>query len=203
VTDLDPERWSQLWSTATKAVPPMEYFERLLAMYSEPHRRYHNCHHIADCLHEFNQVRQLAADPLAVELAIWFHDAVCDSHAADNEERSAELAKDWMGKFGADAALGDSVGQLILATKSHDSKLHVDAPLLVDVDLSILGQTAEWFWKYEGQIRMEFEWAPENIFATKRAEILDRFLACKRIYSTEHFFGRYEKRARVNLIASL
>ena len=50
---------------------------------------------------------------------------------------------------------------------------------------------------------MEYEWVPEDIFATKRAEILDRFLTRKRIYSTEHFFGRYEERARVNLIASL
>jgi len=150
-------------------------------MYSEPHRHYHNCQHIADCLHEFDQVRQLATAPLAVELAIWFHDAVCDPHAADNEERSAELAKDWMGKFGATAALTGSVWQLILATKNHDAWLHPDAPLLMDVDLSILGQAAEKFLKYEAQIRMEYEWVPENIFATKRAEILERFLARKRI----------------------
>jgi len=52
---------------------------------------------------------------------------------------------------------------------------------LMDVDLSILGQAAEKFLKYEAQIRMEYEWVPENIFATKRAEILERFLARKRI----------------------
>ena len=181
----------------------MEYFGRLLAMYSEPHRHYHNVRHIADCLHEFDQVRQLAADPLAVELAIWFHDAVYDSHAANNEERSAELAKDWMGKSGAAAALTDAVGQLILATKSHDASLHADAPLLGDVDLSILGQPAERFWKYEAQIRMEYEWVLENIFAPKRAEISERFLSRKRIYNTEYFFRMYEKQARMNLVASL
>jgi predicted metal-dependent HD superfamily phosphohydrolase len=81
--------------------------------------------------------------------------------------------------------------------------LHADAPLLVDVDLSILGRAAERFWKYEAQIRMEYEWVPEDIFATKRAEILDRFLRRRRIYSTEHFFVRYEKRACTNLLASL
>jgi predicted metal-dependent HD superfamily phosphohydrolase len=144
-------------------------------------------------------VRQLAVDSLAVELANWFHDAVYDPHAADNEE----LAKDWMSKFGAAPALTDWVGDLILATKSRDSTLQADAPLLVDVDLSIIGGAAERFWKYEEQIRMEHECVPEDISATKRREILDRFLRRKRIYSTEHFLIRYEKRARTNLIASL
>lgn len=78
-------------------------------MCSESHRHYHNCLHIAGCPHEFDQVRKLAADALAVELAIWFHDAVYDPLAADNEECSAELAKDWMGKFGTAAAL-DGLG---------------------------------------------------------------------------------------------
>lgn len=167
----------------------MECYARLLAMYSEPHRHYHNGHHIADCLHEFDQVRQLAAAPLAGDLAIWFHDAVYDSRAANNEERSAELAKDWMGKSGAPAALTDAVGKLILATKRHDASLHADAPLLVDVDLIILGQPAARFWKYEDQIQLEYEWVPEKLFASKHTEILERFLARRRIYNTEYFFG--------------
>ena len=107
-----------------------------MAMYSEPHRYYHNLLHIEDCLGEFDRAKQLATDPTAVELAIWFHDAVYDPRAADNEERSAELAKAWLSDLHASDALTDSVGRLVLATKSHDASLHADAPLLVDVDLS-------------------------------------------------------------------
>lgn len=203
MNELSPERWSHLWRAATNAVPPEEYFAFLVALYSEPHRCYHNARHIADCLGELDQVRQLAAEPLAVELAIWFHDAVYDPRAADNEDRSAELAKDWLSKSGAKTALADSVGRLILATKSHDASGHGDAPLLVDLDLSILGQPSERFWEYERQIRAEYSWVAADVFAAKRAAILQNFLARARIYQTEFYFQRLETQARDNLRASV
>ena len=149
------------------------------------------------------RVLALAADLLAVELAIWFHDAVYDPQAADNEARSAGLARDWMGKCGAAAALTDAVGQLILATKSHDATLHADAPLLVDVDLSILGQPPDRFWEYERQIRDEYSWVDKGMSAARRAEILQRFLARARIYHTALFFHRLETQARTNRRASV
>ncbi len=171
-------------------------------MYSEPHRHYHNLRHISDCLSQFDRARHLAADPVAVELAIWFHDAVYDPHAADNEERSAQLAEDWLKKAHASEALAGSVRGLVLATKNHDASLHADAPLLVDVDLSILGQPPDRFWEYERQIREEYAWVAENVFVTKRAEILQSFLARKRIYNTDFFFHPLEAQARINLRAS-
>lgn len=172
-------------------------------MYAQPHRRYHNLEHLADCLREFDRAKHLAADPAALELAIWFHDAIYDPRAADNEERSAELAVDWLGKSQASYALTDSVRRLVLATKSHDASLHVDAPLLVDVDLSILGQPPERFWEYERQIREEYSWVAAEVFAAKRAEILQKFLARPRIFNTEMFFQQMEAQARINLQASV
>ena len=171
-------------------------------MYSEPHRCYHKLAHIDDCLGEFDRAKQLATDPAAVELAIWFHDAVYDPRAADNEERSAELAKDWLSDVHASDALTDSVGRLILATKNHEASLHADAALLVDVDLSILGKPPEQFWEYERQIREEYAWVEKSVFAAKRAEILRRFLARERIYQTG-IFHRIEAQARANLRASV
>jgi predicted metal-dependent HD superfamily phosphohydrolase len=73
---LNPERWSRLWKSATGKVAPDRLYPRLLEMYAEPGRHYHNARHIAECLNEFDQVKQLAAEPVAVEFAIWFHDAV-------------------------------------------------------------------------------------------------------------------------------
>jgi predicted metal-dependent HD superfamily phosphohydrolase len=172
-------------------------------MYAEPHRHYHNQQHIADCLNEFVQVRQLAVESDAVEFAIWFHDAVYDPRAGDNEERSADLAEQWLKAGGATAGLVKSVQQLILATKAHDWTLHPDAPLLVDVDLSILGQSPDRFWEYENVIRAEYSWVEPATFATKRSEILDRFLARPRLFQTEYFFQRFEAQARSNLRASI
>ena len=81
--------------------------------------------------------------------------------------------------------------------------MHPDAPLLVDVDLSILGKSEERFWEYEAQISREYDWVPESMFATNRAEILERFLARQRIYSTKQFYDRYEREARANVQASV
>jgi predicted metal-dependent HD superfamily phosphohydrolase/GNAT superfamily N-acetyltransferase len=159
--------------------------------------------HIAECLGEFDAARDLAREPVAVELAIWFHDAVYDTHAVDNEDRSAGLAKRRIEEAGGNAELSKSVAALVLATKAHDPSLHPDAPLLVDVDLSVLGQAKERFEEYETQIRREYEWVPQATFAEKRTEILERFLARARIYSTDLFFSKYESRARANLLNSV
>jgi len=171
--------------------------------YAEPHRHYHNLQHIADCLAEFDRVRCLAGSPMAVELAIWFHDIIYNPKASDNEEQSAELATIWLSQGGADADLVESVRRLVLATKAHDATLHPDALLMVDVDLSILGQPEAQFCDYERRIRQEYQWVPANVFAAKRARILEGFLKRQCIYHTPNFQTRFETTARSNLQRSI
>lgn len=203
MSGLDRDRWNDLCREAEASKGVQRWYNQLLQLYSEPHRHYHSCQHIAECFKEFDRARVLAREPLAVELAIWFHDAIYNPRAADNEERSAGLAAQFLTETGDVKNLKFSVVQLVLATKVHDGFLHADAPLMVDVDLSILGQAPERFWKYEQQIRQEYEWVPEETFAAKRAEILERFLSRKKIFSTESFFRKYEEQARSNLAESI
>jgi len=198
---LDRDRWNKLCRGATKETT--RWYGRLHELYSEPHRHYHNAQHIADCLKEFDSARDAAHEPLAVELALWFHDAIYNPRAADNEERSAELAAQFIRETGVAKEFEPAVIQLVFATKHHDGTLHRDAVLMVDIDLSIFGQTSERFWKYEEQIRGEYEWVPQNIFTTKRADILERFLLRDRIFGTKFFFSKYEKQARINLAESV
>jgi len=202
VNEFNPLRWTKLWGAT--ATPVSEaIFARLATRHAEPHRHYHNAQHVAECLVEFDRVAHNANSSAAVEAAIWFHDAVYDPPAADNEERSAELAQTSLRQLGAKADLIDAVMRLVLATKKHDVSLHPDASLMVDVDLSILGQDPDRFWEYENQIRAEYDWVPAATFATKRAEILEGFLARPRIYNSEAFFHRFEAKARDNLRASI
>ncbi|SPE55376.1 conserved hypothetical protein [Verrucomicrobia bacterium] len=198
-----PDRWIELWREVNAQGQPLLAYQEMASLYAQPHRHYHTLRHIDECLAEFDSARHLARQPVALELAIWFHDAVYDTHAQDNEERSADLAKRCISAAGGDGNLGASVCALIMATKTHDPSLHPDAPLLVDVDLSILGRPTERFQEYEAQIRREYEWVPQTTFIAKRADILEGFLARERIYSTEPFFAKYEKQARANLQNSL
>jgi predicted metal-dependent HD superfamily phosphohydrolase len=203
VKPLNQERWLTLWQRACLADDANSCYQQLSSLYSQPHRYYHNCFHIADCLREFDLAKHLACHPGAVELAIWFHDAVYDSHAADNEERSAELAADCLVKAEGPKDLVQDVRRLILATKPTSIPLSQDEKLLVDVDLSILGQSEQRFWEYEQKIRQEYSWVPKEVFAAKRAEILEQFLARRGIFSTEWFCAKYEDQARRNLRASI
>jgi len=192
-----------LWKAAGAAEAPAEWYERLTTAYAEAQRHYHNRQHIADCLAEFDQAQHLARQPAAVEFALWFHDAVYDPKAGDNEEQSAALAQRCFAEAGTSGPLAAAVARLVMATKSHEVGADSDTGLVVDVDLSILGQDERRFCDYEQQIRQEYAWVPKAVFASKRAEILQRFLARDRIFVTEWFRNKYERQARQNLEVSI
>ena len=197
------DRWLALLQSAGASGAASSWYERLATAYAEPQRHYHNHRHIAECLEEFDQARHLARQPIAVELALWFHDAVYEPKAGDNEERSAALAKASLNECGIGAPVVDTVSRLILATKNHDAGPDPDAGLTIDVDLSILGRDEKRFFEYEAQIRREFAWVILEVFRSKRAEILQRFLDRERIFATDWFRKKYEQAARRNLAASI
>src|SRR4029079_6072397 len=137
---LNRERWLQLWRTVSSTDDGDKRFEILATRYAEPHRHYHTPQHLAACLAEFDSARHLTSQPIAVELALWFHDVIYDTHAGDNEEQSALRAEHCLSDAGADSDLHKSLRELVLVTKTHNPMAHVEAPLLVDIDLRILGQ---------------------------------------------------------------
>ena len=196
------DRWLRLWQAAGASDDGTRWYETLTRAYAEPQRHYHNRQHVAECLAEFDRARHLTQQPVAVELALWFHDAVYDPKAGDNEEQSAALAKSCLEAAGL-PRLATTVGDLVMATKSHSTEAGPDAALMVDVDLSILGQGEQRFAEYEAQIREEYRSVPNPIFNFKRAEILERFLARSRIYATDFFATQYEQQARRNLEGSI
>ena len=79
----------------------------------------------------------------------------------------------------------------------------IDAQVLVDADLSILGAHPARFREYEAQVRGEYGWVPDEIFRPARAKILKEFLGRPYLYCTAHFRERYEAQARRNLEHSL
>jgi predicted metal-dependent HD superfamily phosphohydrolase len=159
--------------------------------------------HLEECCEQFGRARSLAVDPGAVQLALWFHDAIYDTRRPDNEQESAAWAVRVLTGVGAPTPLQDSVSGMILATKHHATPDSPDAALTVDIDLSILGAPQPRFDEYEAQVRHEYSWVPEAAFRGARAKILREFLARSRIYSTDFFYDRFEVPARANLQRSL
>jgi len=202
---IDDERWLGPW--AALGVPLSGRLEELrasvLARYREPQRHYHTVQHLAECFERWPEIRAHAAQPAEVELALWFHDAIYDTHRADNEALSAALARDTALSLGVATGPAQRIADLILCTRHAVEPEGPDAEALIDVDLSILGAASARFAEYERQVRQEYAWVPEETFRKRRAEVLGQFLARSWIYSTPAFRKRYEPVARANLERSL
>ncbi len=178
-------------------------FDALIAAYSQKHRHYHTTRHIEHCLREFESSKDLASAPAEVELALWFHDAIYETRASNNEERSADWACDLLNRHGVDAERVELVRALILATRHDAPATTPDAQLLVDIDLAILGADEVTYAEFEKNVRQEYFWVPSILFRRKRAEILESFLARPRIYNMPPFHARLEQPARRNLTAAI
>ena len=174
-------------------------FARLMAAHAEPQRHYHTQQHLGECLSAFDGACALAEHPAEVEIALWFHDAVYDVKGHDNEQCSADWARDALRDAGVDTGSAQRVHDLVMATRHTAVPSAQDERLLVDIDLSILGAERARFDEYEQQIRREYAYVPGFLFRRKRREILKGFLDRPAIYSTPHFHDRLEARARDNL----
>jgi predicted metal-dependent HD superfamily phosphohydrolase len=196
-------RWQSIWKQLGAAAPDEELFHRLVECYSEPHRKYHTMQHLSECFAHFESVNSLAERPDEVELALWFHDAIYDTKRKDNEQRSAEWARDSVVAAGLTEEQANRIYQLIMATMHNAVPVGRDAEVLVDIDLAILGSDTTRFDEYEAQVREEYAWVPESLYRAARTQVLERFLKRERIYSTEFFHSAYEARARENIAHSL
>jgi predicted metal-dependent HD superfamily phosphohydrolase len=193
-------RWKRAWQ-ALGASPEPGLLERLIAAYSEPHRHYHTLRHLEECFAHLQSIGSLAQHPAEIELALWFHDAVYDTRRHDNEERSAGWARQALSPASSEVA--KRVASLVLATRHAALPEGIDAQVLVDVDLAILGAPAARFDEYELQVRREYRWVPLPLYRRTRRQILESLLARAPIYATAQFAERYEAQARDNLARSL
>ena len=197
------QSWEDLWrSLRVERVDPT-LLAALLRRYSEPQRKYHTLQHLDACLAHFETVRTQAPHPHEVELALWFHDAIYDIGASDNEARSADWAREALRSAGGDAQAAQRVHDLVRVTRHDVVPQTPDQQVLLDVDLSILGASPRIFDAYEQQIRAEYAGVPENAFRSRRRRILQQFLDRPRIYHTTQFHGQFEAQARDNLARSI
>ncbi len=182
--------------------------DRLSALYRAADRHYHGLAHIEALLALAAEYRPILSDPQAVEAAIWFHDAIYDSRAKDNEARSAELARESLADRIAPARI-ERISAMIEATATHQvpdlgsPDANRDAALFLDMDLSILGTPAALFDAYEAAVRRDYAWVDDTAWKTGRAAVLRNFLARPHIFHTPEFGERFEAQARENMERSL
>lgn len=194
--------WLTMWRQL-QLTPPANLADELHAAYNQQHRFYHGLQHLQECLSLLTQVEYLADQPAEIALALYFHDAVYDIHAHDNEAQSAAWASHVLLICGASAQRTERIHHLIMATCHQAQPDDADSQLLVDIDLAILGQNPARFAEYEQQIRQEYSWVDAEAFRQGRAAVLKSFADREFIYNTGYFRQHFEQQARLNLQTAL
>jgi predicted metal-dependent HD superfamily phosphohydrolase len=173
--------------------------------YGDARRAYHSWEHIAELLEKLDEFRALSAKPALIATAVFWHDAVYATRAADGGKRSdLENVRDSAELFlrhtllNADDAA--AVHELIMATADHTraepKKAHYhgfagDLDLFLDLDLSPLAAPWETFAANLENIRFEFTWVPEREFYSSQIDMLEGFLK-----ADAHLFRRAETRKK-------
>jgi predicted metal-dependent HD superfamily phosphohydrolase len=184
----------------------MALFDRLVAAYTEPHRKYHTLRHLESLYGEFEGVADFLSHPdshATIEAAIWFHDVVYDPARLDNEAASARLAAVELAALGLSPAFIERVHIAIMATVHTKEPTHPDDRLFVDMDLASLGYPTKIFDDNAAAIREEFSIYPDNIFYAGNNAMFLRLLNRPRIYYTTYFYDKYETLARQNITRTL
>ena len=177
----------------------------LRTRYAEPHRSYHGQAHVDALLDGLTQEAGAMRHPAAAELAVWYHDAIYDPAATDNEDRSAALLLGEMTGLVCPDVL-QAAAVMIYATAGHtlppglDEELRADVATFLDLDMAVLGTAPAEYAAYEAGVAAEY--APVyglEAFRTGRGAFLRGMLARERLFLTERFHRRLDAVARVNL----
>jgi len=170
----------------------------LLERYAESERRYHTIDHIDHCLGEFDRVRDDCGQADAVELAIWFHDAIYNFPAYENEKLSAAFFME-KSEHLLDSQFRQDVAALVIATEHISAPEDPDQRILVDVDLSSFGLPWDQFAADGKNIRKELHYLTDEEFYQGQIAFMEALLGRDRIFNTAHFFDAYETKARENV----
>ncbi len=182
--------------------------ERICTHLEEPGRAYHNASHVRNLLWLLGKMRDHAKDPLALKVAIFFHDAIyhipTDAQkppAHDNEVRSVSL----MQELAIDATHPALVkaGAMILCTAGHARQEDSDIGLMLDLDLSVLAASPARFARFEQAVRREYEVYPLPLYCMARMRIMRGFLEPHELFNTLVLSRRWQPRAERNLRAAI
>ncbi|WP_210515799.1 HD domain-containing protein [Hymenobacter terricola] len=198
-------RWHRLTAPLVPDAARREAaFQELAAAYQAPTRHYHTLQHIENLLN-----RVAAADlqdPVVVQLAVWFHDAVYNALKSDNEARSAAQALAFLQDSTLEPARQQRVAFLIGRTADHTQpQPPADADLLhfLDADLSILGAPEADYWAYARHVRQEYRRVPDLLYRPGRRKVLAKMLDAPVLYHTPALRTELDAAARRNLAAEI
>lgn len=188
-------RWIKLFPQASLD-RSLHVFDTLWRLYSQPIRRYHSIAHIAASLKVLD--RHFPNADRAVELAIWFHDAIYIAGDPDNEHLTGMLAEMCLTYLGEPPELCAEVRQMIECTKYHIGSTQ-NEDILCDIDLEPLSLPSSQYDQNTAELRIEYCAYGDTIWHAGRLSFIDRLLERSAIFQTDGMREWFEANARANL----
>ena len=195
---MDSSRFNTLWQRAGARNNSTAAFAVLVDYYSEPHRRYHTARHVRDCLEIYDSAVPVLGNNDAVEMALWFHDAVYIVGQTDNESCSAALFRSLSEGY-LPSDFNEQVVRLIMATRHNQAPTAADEQFATDVDLDGLAKPWDAFITDTQLLRQENSATDDKTFRGNVRGFFERLLARPSIYATGHFEVKSEAIARGNI----
>ena len=188
---VEPEKVNNLW-------------QDIAIRYNEAQRAYHSLQHLEQLFMQFEQIKHVLNEPHLIALALLYHDVIYAPTRADNELKSAEYAVEALRPY-LSAAQCQYIYELIMMTANHkladysNAQKNFDAAYLLDMDLSILGASWTEYEQYAQAVRQEYAHVSNADYRAGRIGILTGLLRHPKLYLTDYYYDRLEKRARQNI----
>ncbi|MCB9187991.1 MAG: hypothetical protein H6599_01790 [Flavobacteriales bacterium] len=198
------EIWNKLCTNYTQDLNLIEKcWLEINSCYNEKSRHYHDLSHIENMVSLTFDNRDQIKNFDILLFSIFYHDIIYKAIRKDNEEKSAELAKDRLKLLGVPHDDIKKCWNQIIFTKAHSTSLDSDTNFLLDFDLAVLG--GEWteYMRYSIGVREEYKIYPDLLYKPGRRKVLEHFLEMKNIYKSDLFRSKFEKKAKENLSREL
>ena len=169
----------------------------VITAYNETGRHYHDFGHIRKMLSVLEQFVDQADNPLAIRLAIIFHDY---RQGPNHERRSAEALVTLLEPFSPILGRGliNEAAELILDTKHPGLPKTNDGRLIYDLDLQGFSHSFERCHASSLAIRLECASVSDETFYVSQLAFFDRLMSAGPIYQ-HPAFAIFEDKARANI----
>lgn len=165
--------------------------ERLQWAWLEPHRHYHTEKHLAFLIGKIEHSPAMGTDRDKLLLTAFFHDAVYDPTAHDNEEKSVAMLREI-----SQHAVVEEVAEMIMDTKTHQPRTALSRQF-VEWDMAVVTESGfAQLLAWEHGVFQEFRFVDYSIYKAGRLALLDGWakqypqnrqnLQCLMDYVTHH-----------------
>jgi len=183
------------------------WYASVISRHREQHRSYHDLRHVRWVVRHIGELahgREL--DDLGATIAAgFFHDAIYDPAASENEAASAALAEVALGDLEWEPERVEFCTAMIIGTAEHrwETATSIDAAVLYAADLGVLAAPPAGYSDYVRNVRREYVHVNDVDWVTGRSAVVRSFLDRDAIFAPVLGLSEWELRARGNLAAEL